>query len=248
MHKDKTIGHKLIRLKEIDSTNNYAMMCLSGDKGKEGVVIQTLSQTKGRGHQLSSWQSAKGKNLLFSIILQPDFVKAACQFSLSMAISLGIIDFLSLHGIKAQVKWPNDIYHRDKKLAGILIENTIMGNHLAKSIVGIGLNVNQVAFAASLPNPVSMRLITGFEFSLDKSLEELLQKLDKRYLQLKSEDKKICHEYVEKLYLVHEKKQFSSARGTFTGKIEGVGEFGRLMVNVEGSGIQYFDFKEIRYT
>jgi BirA family biotin operon repressor/biotin-[acetyl-CoA-carboxylase] ligase len=247
MQKNKIIGRQIIRLKEIDSTNNYANQFLARDGVQEGLVVQASSQTKGRGHQLSSWQSEIGKNLLFSIVLCPGFIEAARQFSLSMAISLGIVDFLGMHGIEAKIKWPNDIYHGNKKLAGILIENTIMGNHLAHGIVGIGLNVNQASFPGHLPNPVSMRVIAGHEFSLEKTLEGLLEKLDDRYLQLQKGDEKIHQEYEEKLYLLHEKNRFSSSKGPFTGKIEGVGEFGRLMVRVEGTGLQYFDFKEIRY-
>ena len=137
--------HHIIVQDELESTNNYAKQLVS-DKVEEGTVVLAQFQSKGRGQQGNYWESETGKNLLFSLILYPDFLEAEFQFSLSMLVSLAIVSVLDEETDEVQIKWPNDIYVGKLKIAGILIENTIKGSKLGSTIVGVGLNLNQEMF------------------------------------------------------------------------------------------------------
>ncbi len=178
------IGSNIIFHNELISTNTCAALLLKQQKPPEGTVIHANFQTAGKGQKGNIWVSEAGKNLLFSIILFPDMIKPEEQFGISMAISLGICDFLNKLIPVCSIKWPNDIYAGDDKIAGILIENSIRGGNIESSIAGIGLNINQVIFPSYLPNPVSLKLITGKEHDPDYCLNELLSSLDKRYKML----------------------------------------------------------------
>jgi len=141
-------------------------------------TIRTDYQTAGRGQAGNGWEGEDGKNLLFSSLLRCD-VAASEQFRLTMLVSVAMVDMLAQYlpqeGLR--IKWPNDIYYGDKKLSGILVENTLIGNRVAYSIVGIGLNVNQLVFRSKAPNPVSMQQITGQEYDVQGLLEAYLETL-----------------------------------------------------------------------
>src|SRR6476659_5800909 len=139
------VGQSLVKLHEVDSTNDYLKNLLSNSKPLiEGTVIMAEYQTAGRGQKGNVWKSEKGANLTFSILLRPSFFNVNQQFQFNKAVSLGISDVLiEILGKEAKIKWPNDVYFNNQKLGGILIENTIKGNFLKESIVGIGLNANK---------------------------------------------------------------------------------------------------------
>ena len=138
------IGNNIISLEEVDSTNRYLKDYLLKDNNTiEGLVVVATNQHSGRGQKGNTWQSEQGKNLTFSIFIKPN-IQVQAQFLISKAISLGIVDFLNDVGLsELKIKWPNDIFCKDKKIARILIENTLKGNNVSNSIIGIGLNVNQ---------------------------------------------------------------------------------------------------------
>ena len=163
---------KITHFKNIDSTNSYLQNLL--DKGEDVAdnVVVTDFQTSGKGQGKNVWQSEDGKNLLFSIALDMSFLKAEDQFLLTQMVSVAMINVLKnyLPEDSLFIKWPNDIYYKDKKIAGILIKNEIKGMMLGTSIIGIGLNVNQTTFDENLPNPISMKMITGKDYDLEEIL------------------------------------------------------------------------------
>ena len=163
---------KITHFKNIDSTNSYLQNLL--DKGEDVAdnVVVTDFQTSGKGQGKNVWQSEDGKNLLFSIALDMSFLKAEDQFLLTQMVSVAMIDVLKKYLPEENlfIKWPNDIYFNNKKIAGILIKNEIKGIMLGTSIIGIGLNVNQTSFDESLPNPISMKMITGKDYDLEEIL------------------------------------------------------------------------------
>ena len=163
---------KITHFKNIDSTNSYLQNLL--DKGEDVAdnVVVTDFQTSGKGQGKNVWQSETGKNLLFSIALDMSCLKAEDQFLLTQIVSVSMINVLKnyLPEENLFIKWPNDIYYKDKKIAGILIKNEIKGMMLGTSIIGIGLNVNQTTFDENLPNPISLKMITGKDYDLEEIL------------------------------------------------------------------------------
>lgn len=142
-----------------------------------GTVIAADSQTAGRGQRGNSWEAEPGKNLTFSLLLEPEHIPARRQFAISRAVALAICDclrhWLSNHADEIAIKWPNDIYVGNRKICGILIENSLQADRICRTVVGIGLNVNQTVFRSDAPNPVSMAQLAGFEFDLDTLLDDL---------------------------------------------------------------------------
>ena len=154
-----TIGDQVIWLEEVNSTNSHAAI-MARKQVPEGVVIAARYQTEGKGQRGNSWESEEGKNLTFSVLLYPTFLPVRDQFLLSKLTTLAICDTLSPYIQGVSVKWPNDIYVDDCKIAGILIENSFSSHLLDTSIIGIGLNVNQKIFADDIPNPTSLAILT----------------------------------------------------------------------------------------
>ena len=165
------IGSNLIFYNELPSTNTEASLLLKSGEQIEGTVIQTDFQSAGKGQAGNKWESEKGKNLLFSIILYPQSISPYDQFLISMTISLGICDFLDRLCTGATIKWPNDIYLGNDKIAGILIENSILGTMIETSVAGIGLNINQDNFVSIQPRPISLKMATGKEYSISACLQ-----------------------------------------------------------------------------
>jgi BirA family biotin operon repressor/biotin-[acetyl-CoA-carboxylase] ligase len=243
------LGTTLIQLKSVDSTNSYASRLLSRENVPEGTVILAVYQTHGKGQGGNNWESDEGKNLLFSIILKPVFLIADKQFYLSMCISNGIVDFLAPLAKPVSIKWPNDIYLNGRKVAGILIENTIAANYLFTSIVGIGLNVNQRIFSKHLPNPTSLSLETGEEFNLSdnliillKSLESWINKLYNGFLA------EIKIHYLNNLWLINRWSKFTDTSGIFEGRITDVTELGELVVLKKNGEMKSYFHREITLT
>jgi BirA family biotin operon repressor/biotin-[acetyl-CoA-carboxylase] ligase len=239
----------LIRLTETESTNNYAIDLLSHNPQQEGTVIITDHQSKGRGQDTNSWESERGKNLTFSIILHPKFT-ADQQFVFNKAISLGIFDFLQteLPQNDISIKWPNDIYIGDKKACGILIQNSVTGKLLNNAVVGIGLNVNQTHFVSDAPNPVSMKMLTGCDYNLDELLLKLLDSIFKRYAQVKPETyKKIETDYHKALYRLYEWHKFALHKNVIYARITGTNSYGQLLLETEMEQIEECDIKEVQF-
>lgn len=228
---------------ETTSTNDVAREA----RFTHGDIVIADRQNKGRGQRGNSWESLPGANLTFSIVLEPHFLAAGRQFLLSKAVSLAVVDTLGLFGIEASVKWPNDIYIGDKKVAGILIENEIMASCLSRSVVGIGLNVNQPGFSPELPNPVSMLGAAGGEFDRAEVLETFCTAFARHYGQLENgEPGKLDEDYYTRLYLADTPHLFRLPEGrALEGTIRRIGPGGELIVETEGGALRSFLFKEI---
>jgi BirA family transcriptional regulator, biotin operon repressor / biotin---[acetyl-CoA-carboxylase] ligase len=242
------IGSNIIFSENLPSTNVYAAGILKEQNVKEGTIFQTNFQSAGRGQAGNGWESEDGKNLLISIILFPTMINPADQFIISMAVSLGICDFLQRHITTCSIKWPNDIYVSNDKIAGILIENSVMGEVIENCVAGIGLNINQTVFKSDAPNPVSLKLLTGKDSILSDSLIQLASDLDKRYKQLLSEQyDRIRGEYISKLYRLNEWNSFRDKNGLFEGKIVSVRDNGILEVESKSRKQTEYSFKEIEF-
>jgi BirA family transcriptional regulator, biotin operon repressor / biotin---[acetyl-CoA-carboxylase] ligase len=242
------IGSKLIFKENLPSTNTYISQLLREDSITEGTIVYTNFQSAGRGQSGNKWESEDGKNLLISILIFPSMIKPADQFIISMAISLGICDFLCDQIPVCTIKWPNDIYVNNDKIAGILIENSIMGENIEHSIAGIGLNVNQEKFLSDATNPVSLKMLTGKNSDLADCLSRLISFLDKRYKQVISESfELIRNEYVSKLYRLNKWSDFRDKIGIFSGRILSVNNYGRLQIERKSGLRSEYSHKEIEF-
>ena len=164
-----------IGLEEAKSTNTYLLE--HAPSLPDRTVVYTYRQTAGRGQKGNSWESEPGMNLAFSLLLKLPPVEVRKQFYISEAVSVAICDFLSQFAEGFKVKWPNDIYHHDSKICGILIENSLDGKQIAHSVIGVGININQTRFVSDAPNPVSLKQITGNDYNLDQLLHDVCQRM-----------------------------------------------------------------------
>ncbi len=226
---------------------------LESTPAADGTVVVAAHQTQGRGQRGNTWQTEPGQNLTFSLILKPGFLSAARQFRLNVAVSLAVHDFLEPHlpGGGLRTKWPNDVYWHNSKMGGILIENTIQGTSIAHSIVGIGLNINQLVFPDHL-RATSLRLASRVAesedgYDLEILLNALLESLERRYLQLRGGGfADLERYYLETMYGFGQTRTFRSGGHVFEGVIAGIDETGRLAVR-KGNETRHFSFKEIEF-
>ena len=245
------VGQNLIKLKEVDSTNNFLKDLVSKSEPlAEGTVIMADNQFAGRGQQESVWQTQAGKNISTSIYLKPSFLPLNKQFYLNIAVSLAVSDALSSfisEGIK--VKWPNDMYYLNKKLGGILIENTLTGTSIKSSVIGIGLNVNQSEFSESISErATSVIQILQRNVPLMDIMEKIFIFMEKYYLILRAGKYSILqNDYLAKLYNYNVSALYKQNDEIFEGIIKGVEDGGRLTVDTK-DGLKRFNFKEIEFT
>lgn len=242
------IGSTIVHLDTVDSTNNYAVRELLTKSLNEGTVFVAACQESGRGQGQSAWESARDKNLTFSIVLYPESIEIQNQFMISKSVSLGVLDFLSGFTTGLSVKWPNDIYAGNRKIAGILIETAISSGKFSRAVVGIGLNVNQEVFYSDAPNPVSLKNLTGQSYELSGMLEGLCRKLDARYLQLINGSTGILNnDYQRYLYRFGQWALFRSGDAVFEGCITGVDAEGQLVMVTRQEEKKSFQFKEVQF-
>jgi BirA family biotin operon repressor/biotin-[acetyl-CoA-carboxylase] ligase len=242
------IGSKYIFHENLPSTNSYAAKLLKENKVREGTIIHTNFQTAGRGHSGNTWESEDCKNLLFSLILYPSMIIPADQFIISKIISLGICDFLRQHTTNVSIKWPNDIYINNDKIAGILIEASILSDEIENVIAGIGLNINQRIFNSDAPNPVSLGVITGKTYLIEECLKSLASYIDIRYKQLLREEKtEIDSDYLSNLYRIGQWSDYRDSNVVFKGRIISVDPSGRLQVEDCNGKLNEYGFKEVSF-
>lgn len=242
-----TIGSNIIKHEILTSTNITAISLASSGKAEDGTVVRADYQTAGKGQPGNSWESQKGKNLLFSIILHPSGIMPDEQFFVSMAISTGIHDYLSGIISECTIKWPNDIFAANDKIAGILIESSITGSTIDYMVAGIGMNVNQELFSSG-KNPTSLKILTGRTFSTDEVFNDLIQCLDRRYNLLKEGQLDMLKDqYLERLYRYKEMSEFIEKGKTFTGRIIGVGNDGAIIIEKSNGRKNRYYFKEIEF-
>jgi BirA family transcriptional regulator, biotin operon repressor / biotin---[acetyl-CoA-carboxylase] ligase len=242
------IGQPFYILDKVDSTNNYAMEQVNIGTVTSGTAWFAMEQTAGKGQRGKQWLSPPGENIMLTIALQPGMLPLSRQFMLSVTVALGTWDFFSRHaGDETGVKWSNDIYWRDRKAGGILIENILRGNTWQYAIIGIGLNINQTAFPAHLPNPVSLRQITGKEWDAISLAKELCACLHERIQQLHpSTYESLLNEYKSKLFRLQQPGLYRMNGEYFEGIIRDVLPDGRLCLEKNGE-ILYLNFGEVEF-
>ncbi len=237
----------LIKLNAIGSTNSYLRQICAKREMQDFTVVLTSHQTEGRGQMGTSWSSQKGKNLTISVYKRIQTLPIDSGFYISMSTSLAIIRTLKRFNIpRLFVKWPNDILSEDKKICGILIENLIKNGKIEASILGIGLNVNQVEFQ-KLPKASSLKIITGRIFDNDELLNLIIEDLRFYFQKLdKSEFRNLKREYEKFLFRKNKPSTFKDKEGNmFPGYIKGINETGQLKVLTEDGIIKEYDLKGV---
>ena len=233
---------------QIDSTNAFLQRQQS-ECDIRNWVVSADEQTAGKGMGSNSWESEVGKNLTFSLAVNMGFLPAERQFLLSEAVPLGIVEVLDklLPVEKLSIKWPNDIYYGNRKLAGILINSTIKASMMDISIIGIGLNVNQIQFQNWPTHPVSLKLITGKDFKLQPLLEQLAEHIIKKVEQLKSDPTIIEQSYLKRLFRYRTWADYEVDGKVLRLFMTGIDSFGRLQLVDEQQTFYTFDIKEIKF-
>lgn len=238
----------LIRVEETNSTNNYLQALCDERKVEEFTTVVADFQTSGRGQRGNSWESEPGENLLFSFVVFPEFLEARRQFLLSQIVSLAIKEELDNYVADISIKWPNDIYWREKKICGMLIENDLMGRNISQSIAGIGININQKAFYSPAPNPVSLRQITGKEYDIFEILGNVMVRVQSFYKLLREDDTTIiATRYEKSLFRKEGMHRYRDANGEFLARILSVEPEGRLILEDEMQRKRGYMFKEVEY-
>lgn len=241
------LGKDVHFLPECHSTNDKALSFVKKRQIKEGTIIISNFQSKGKGQRGNEWVSEAGKNLTFSIVLSPNFLDISEQFILNMAVSNAIRRLLGDYVYDLKVKWPNDIIvPGEGKLVGVLIENIFGSEGWEFAVVGIGINVNQVRNLP--PKASSMALLTGSQFDLVELFKLLVIQIEQSYIRLKrGKGKEIREEYLNHLFLLDKKSRFESREGVFEGAIKGVDKVGNLIIEKNEGERNLFGIKELRF-
>jgi len=232
----------------INQTNSTNDLCWEMNREEylpDGFVIYTDFQSAGKGQPGNAWESAKGKNLLFSIVLHPLHVPMDELFMLSELVSVAIKKALEVYTSEITVKWPNDIYWKDKKIAGILIENSLQGNRIKTVVIGVGLNVNQREFVSKAPNPVSLQQITGRQYRRKQLLLQISQNIEDLYKKFNKDE--IRSIYAESLYRKVGYHTYREESDLFQAKILEVHADGQLILEKENGDRRGFYFKEVQF-
>ena len=240
------------RSDSIGSTNTYLRDLNGGDSGFDYEVAVATFQTAGRGQKGNTWESEAGKNLLFSILAHPAGIKVKEQFYISEAIALAVSDSVIAfigpeYADGVSVKWSNDVYWNDFKMAGILIENTLQGDRILDTVAGVGLDVNQQVFVSDAPNPISMRNITGREFNLDALLNDIVDRFI-GYMKLSADKRhEVDQLYRNRLYRREGYHKFRDSNGIFEARIEGIRPDGCLMLQTRSGEHRIYEFKQVQF-
>jgi BirA family transcriptional regulator, biotin operon repressor / biotin---[acetyl-CoA-carboxylase] ligase len=237
-----------IHLESVNSTNSYLFDHRSSMEHKITVVTADY-QIAGKGQGGNTWESEQGKNLLFSILIHPESILANCQFLISMAISLAVKDALNEYIVDdVRVKWPNDVYYKDKKICGILIENNLSGNSIKDCIIGIGVDVNQRLFLSNAPNPISMYNILGYETDLGELLRRIVSRFDYFMQDIeKGECAIIKAQYLSVLYRRNGTHPYVDQNGAFMADLVTVQDDGHLVLKDSESRTRKYAFKEVKF-
>ena len=212
------------------------------------VIVMTDYQTAGRGQTGNTWESERGKNLLFSVGVRPAFLPARRQFLLLQVMSLAVAQTLVQYTDNISIKWPNDIYWCDKKISGTLIENELSGESIRQCVLGTGINVNQEHFVSDAPNPVSLRQILGHDVPRDRLFMDFLKHFETFYSRLESgESESLAQQYGDSLYWREGMHPYRDSRGTFRAFIDGVEPDGHLLLRTDEGQVRRYAFKEVSF-
>ncbi|MDD3160387.1 MAG: biotin--[acetyl-CoA-carboxylase] ligase [Bacteroidales bacterium] len=236
-------------LEETTSTNTYLQEWIVKEEVPEGSVVTARIQTQGRGQAGNKWSAEQGKNLTFSMVLYPTFVAANEQFIISQITALAVKEALSRYVSDISIKWPNDIYYRDQKITGILIENNLTERVISSSILGIGININQQEFPDYLPNPVSLIQIIGKEVSIQEVLDLFVAHIGRYYEQIRADKESVRIQYFDSLYRNDGLYAFYDMlrKEEIRGSILSVEPNGILRLQKEDGEIRSYWFKEVQY-
>lgn len=243
-------SYRLIELDEVDSTNSYLRrLDVQGDQ--RPVLVTAEFQSAGRGADTNRWESERGKNLLFSLRLMPCNLPVRRMFAVSEVAALAVRDALNAFAPGFRIKWPNDIYYEDSKVAGILIENDLQGAKIRCSTIGIGINVNQRRFLSDAPNPHSLADIVGHDVERHLVLEQFMERV-MHYMKALDEGKDDAldplHEhYKEGLYRMGEEHKFIDDTGMFCATIVDVEQSGHLILQDTEGNRRRYEFKQLKY-
>lgn len=238
------IGNQIIRLDSVDSTNNYAAIQLRKGLLAHGAVILAVEQDAGRGQANTVWQSNAGENLTFTFFLNEVNLSVTKQFDLSCLVALAVVETLKHYGLKAQVKWPNDVLINNRKIAGILIELQVTGSMVRSAIVGVGLNVNQTDFGLLAASSMNAEL--GVRFSIDEVLFSYIHQFNLLIENKLLDSTALRSKYHEILVGLNQLRTFRDQQGEFEGVILGTDDRGCLIVDKQAE-IKTYDLKEIEF-
>ena len=241
------MNFNITHINECDSTNAFLQRLLMQADAAEGTVVMTDFQRKGRGQLTNVWEAEAGKNILCSILLRPTTLPIKQQFLISQAISVAIVEVLNTFAEGFSIKWPNDIYYKEDKIAGILIENNLCPAGISTCIIGLGLNVNQQTFKSDAPNPISLYNIIGKETSVPLLLESILESFNKVYSLVYTDVQTLRERYFSQLLFKGEMRAYEDENGIFTGKIIDVENDGHLIIEDEMGAKRRYAFKEVSY-
>lgn len=242
MRPETPIGKPFFELCEVDSTNNYAMRQVQAQMAGHGATWFAQYQNSGKGQRGKAWNAGFGQNIIMSCVLEPAFLGIDNQFLLNVTVALACFDFFNKYTAgNTSIKWPNDIYWKDRKAGGILIENLVQGKEWKFSIAGIGININQTLFPANLPNPVSLRQITGKTFNVIALAKDLCKCLNHQWEQLSTKKYVwLLDEYSDHLYKSGETVTFKKNNKIFNAVVTGVNKQGELLIDTgEPSALAY---------
>jgi len=234
-------------VQKVGSTNLLMRDREQSGRLKHGDVLRAIFQNEGLGQSGNMWESETGKNLTFSMFLETNFIKAEDVFILNKIISLALWTYLNDRNVQElKIKWPNDIYVGENKIAGILTQNSFLGDEFEHSMVGIGININQINFLSDAPNPTSLKKLLGLEFNLEVELDKILSSIQYYFNRAWNGEYSFLNEtYIKHLYgygkMLHYKDKLSS----FVGMIIGVDEYGHLLIEKENKRVYSYDMKEI---
>ncbi len=242
------MGFEHTRIEQLESTNDYLWEYASQNQLADFFTVSTAFQSKGKGQSESIWESEKDQNILMSTLVNPHALLAENAFQISRWASVAIVSYLDNKGIdNISIKWPNDIYIDSRKIAGILIQNSISGQMLSKSMVGIGLNVNQSTFNNSIPNPISLIQQTLTNFNITDEIDLLIKEMQTHYMWVINNPQLLIDTYHQLLFQKEEWYNYESKGVQFKGKIKGVNQFGQLIVEKMQGNNRIFDIKDILF-
>ena len=234
------MNFNIIHIEETDSTNRWLKEC---HKGVDPIVTWAEYQTAGKGCGSNSWESERGKNLTFSMLIHPEEIPANEQFRITEITSVALCQTLEKYlDERVEIKWPNDIYVGDKKICGMLIENQLQGSKIKSCIIGIGLNVNQQQFMSDAPNPVSIYQLTGKETDRKELLDTFLSVFGEAYNR-----KTISSAYRERLFRRAKESCYRDDTGDFTATLTDVTHDGRLVLQDNSGRERLYAFKEVQF-
>lgn len=239
------IGNRIFSVEEVGSTNELAQQLIKNKEIGNGDVVITEFQGKGKGQTGSVWESNKGENLLFSIVLKPEMMLVEHHFYLSKFITLAVCRFIKKYISATYIKWPNDIICDGKKICGVLIENVLERTNIKTSVIGVGLNINQIVFIGDY-KATSLSIETGGLFQLNLLFQELLNYINKEYNKLANGMyEEMDRDYLNFLFRYQEWAAYTEKGQLFQGKITGIGNMGELKVLKQSGEEKHYGFKEV---